>query len=142
MKGRRSASGYTLVELVTVVAVIGVLSAVAYPSYTGYVQRSNRAAAKSALEQVAQFMERQFTIKNAYPDASALSASGFAVVPVGATGGEIKYDVTISAVTPTSFTITATPASSKIDPTCNILSMDNIGNRTSSSGVAAECWGR
>ncbi len=142
MKDRRSNRGFTLIELVTVVAVIGILAAVAYPSYTAYVQRSNRAAAKSALEQVAQFMERQFTINNVYPGPAALSAAGLAAVPIGAPLATRKYDVAIAAVTPTTFSLTATPTSATIDPKCSILTLDNLGNRTSSSGVAAECWER
>ncbi|MDQ7974852.1 MAG: prepilin-type N-terminal cleavage/methylation domain-containing protein, partial [Rhodocyclaceae bacterium] len=39
---RRSASGFTLIELMIVVAVIAILAAIAYPSYQEYVMRSRR----------------------------------------------------------------------------------------------------
>jgi len=133
--------GFTLLEAAIVAAVLSILVAVAYPSYVGHVTRSNRAAAKAVLEQAAQYMERQFTTTNAYPNASDLAAANYLVVPLGATSASKKYDISLGAGSGTNaFVLVATPATSSVDPQCQTLTMDNIGNRTSSAGVSLECW--
>ncbi len=143
MNRRVSQYGMTLIELMIVVAFIGLLSAVAYPSYQSYVQRSNRGAAKAMLEQAAQYMERQFTITNSYPSASTLASAGFDAVPQGATASEKKYTVSLgSGSSTTTFTLEATPSSATVDPTCGMLTLNNLGVRTSASGDAMKCWGR
>ena len=44
---KKSASGFTLIELMIVVAIIGILAAVAIPAYQGYIARSQMAEALS-----------------------------------------------------------------------------------------------
>ncbi len=48
----KSNRGFTLIELLIVMVIVGVLAAIAIPSYRNYMQRSRRADAKTALEQV------------------------------------------------------------------------------------------
>ena len=44
--------GLTLVELMVVVAVMAIVASVAYPLYTAQVQKSRRADAKVALQEI------------------------------------------------------------------------------------------
>ena len=104
---RRRQGGVTLIELMVVVAIIGIISAVALPSYKKHVLKSNRSNAQAILLETAQFMERYYTANNSYVNAAVLTA----VVPKGATGTAIKYNVSFS-VTPTAsaYTVQAVPA--------------------------------
>ena len=62
--------GFSLIEIVTVVAMIGILAVIAIPSYRGYVRKSHRAAAKAALVDAAQGMERWMTRNGRYDTAT------------------------------------------------------------------------
>jgi type IV pilus assembly protein PilE len=63
---QRSASGFTLIELMIVVAIIAILAAIAMPSYSSYVARGKRADARTQLLQVAQFMQRFYAANDRY----------------------------------------------------------------------------
>ena len=67
---KRSARGFTLIELMIVVAIIAIISAIAVPMYGNYVQKSRRTDAKAKLMEVAQSLERCFTQFSAYDDSS------------------------------------------------------------------------
>lgn len=62
----KSNRGLTLIELLIVMVIIGVLAAIAVPSYRNYVQRSRRADAKTALEQVRAAQEMWRAEKGSY----------------------------------------------------------------------------
>jgi type IV pilus assembly protein PilE len=147
--GATRARGFTLIELMVVVGVAAVLSALAYPSYVAYIQRANRAGAKTALQEVAQYMERQFTVNNKYPVAAEFPDM-YKFAPLQVSTAQRKYVVTLSTTgTPaTTFILTATPNDAKVDPTCGTFRLDNVGNQrakdhaVSDSLVADDtiCW--
>ncbi|HEX4585910.1 MAG TPA: type IV pilin protein [Burkholderiaceae bacterium] len=149
--GRNGSSGFTLLELLVTVVLIGVLAAIAIPSYSAYVARGQRAAAKAALMQTAQFLERNYTAYGSY----STGASGVAVtVPTYAPtdGGQITYALAATVLTPTAFTLTATPCatagscpagsnSTFSDAACGQLTLDNTGSKTAAAGTVDACWG-
>jgi type IV pilus assembly protein PilE len=152
--GRKRSSGFTLLELLITVVLVGILAAIAIPSYSAYVTRGQRAAAKAALEQAAQYLERNYTVYGNY----STGASGVAVTlpnPYAPTdGGQITYALSATFPTPQSFSLTAAPCggascpsgsnSNFNDTDCGTLTLDNTGLKNTSGGTlsADACWSR
>lgn len=63
VRGRRGNGGFSLVELIIVAAILGILTSIALPQYSLYVIRSNKAAAKAVLMEIASRQE-QYVVQN------------------------------------------------------------------------------
>ena len=123
--------GFTLVELMITVAVVGLLAAIAIPSYTNYVKKTRRSMAAACLQENAQFLERWYTSKMTYVDATA---------QVCATEIQPFYDVAINVTGARTYTATATPKGAQAGETCGTLTLDDKGARTASGGTTSKCW--
>ena len=135
-------NGFSLIELMIVVAIVGILARVAYPSYVEYVRRGARAEARSAILNMAQYQERNFSDRGAYVavvSGTTPAAPWNSLNWSGSNYASRKYDVTVTTGTPP-FTITATPANGHTDPSCANLTLTNEGTKGSSAGSAATCW--
>lgn len=149
--------GFTLVELMIAVAIVGILAAVAIPSYRESVARGQRAEARAALLENAQFLERNFTLCNRYDrmpdedDPGACTAAVAIPAPSAPRQGAAAYDIAV-APSAQSFRLTATPASggSMEGDRCGALSLDNFGRRsvdadqdgTADADLVDTCWNR
>lgn len=121
-----------------VVAIVGVLAAIALPSYTQYVQRGDRGAARAAMLEAQQFMERYYAANNTF--AGATLPSRLASIPTEAP----KYNITVGNLAVNTFTLTATPIGGVSK--CGNLTLTHTGVKSISvpaSPTAAqisECW--
>ena len=129
--------GITLIELMIVVVVVALLASIAMPAYQDHVTRAKRSGGKAALLDGANRMEKYMysNATNNYANAT-LANTG---IPATSTDG--YYTISISALTATSYTLTATPAGSHADAKCGNLTYNQTGTKgaTGSSGGAV-CW--
>ena len=139
---RRTAVGFTLVELVIVVLIISVLAAIAYPAYQDSVVKTRRGAAKSCLLEAETFMQRYYTTNLRYDQTLAAVP---VVLPPCAAGTDVTnhYVVALTAVAPRAYTLTATPQGLQLakDTDCGTLSVNSLGVKTrTGSGTLDYCW--
>ena len=121
----RSASGFTLVELMVTVAIVAILLGIAVPSYSLYMKKSRRGEAESALMDVAQRQQAYLLDQRAYaPDLATLNTSVSADVTS-------YYTVTIATgAAPPTFTVTATPKAGTAQAGDYTLTIDNTAAKT------------
>lgn len=140
---------FTLIELMITVGIVGILATIAYPSYQNSVIKSRRADAKSALLELANFMERHATEANCYTDPGTDGLCDTAddsapALPFTATPrtGTAYYTLAIAAIDAVSYTLTATPivGTSQENDDCGSLSLTNTGIKSSTGLTAADCW--
>lgn len=148
---RRNAKGFSLIELMIAVAVVVILTAVAIPTYKSYILQSHRAAAKTALLDMASREEKYYATNNNYDN--TLTALGYtsvsgtpASIQVPNNSSEDYYSVSASVTaatgtTPATFTLTAAPIGTQQSDSCGTYTLTNLGVQsvtgTTSSG---SCW--
>lgn len=138
--------GFTLIELMIVVAIVGILAAIAYPSYTEHVRKGNRADAEASLMELAQLMERNYTRLGRYTtDVAGTAAPTLPFTTSPKDGGRAIYDLSLSAVTATSYTLQAAPRAGgpMAGDRCGSLTLTNTGLKGQATDVTtADCWRR
>lgn len=102
----KSALGMTLIELMVVVAIAGILAAIGYPMYADYVIRGRLTEAFSTLGAQGVRMEQYFQDQRTYVGACVTAT----VAPPMTNSSYFTY--TCDSLTATTYTLTATGASS------------------------------
>ena len=137
-------AGLTLVELMVVVAVMAVLASIAYPLYTDQVQKTRRADAKIALQNVALAQERFYTINGQYAgNLSSLQVSG-AIQGGDSDEGYYTIALSVSGSDNEQFSATASKTGAQAsDDDCAVFTIDQLGTKTakdSSDAANTRCW--
>lgn len=132
---RRSASGFSLVELMVTVAIIGILASIALPSYNEHVRKSRRAGGAACAAAIAQAMERYYTTALRYtghPDIATLSAR--------CDPDALRfYTMGIDTVAAKTYRITAAPRAGtpQAGDSCATLSINQAGTK---EPATTGCW--
>ena len=130
----RRSRGFTLTELMITVAVVAILVAIAYPTYQGQLRKGNRAAAQSAMLQIAD-KQAQYLLdaRNYAVGPTALADLSVTLLPDVAT----RYAITIknsangdTASTPPTYTIIATPIVNGGQEPDGVLTLTHTGAKT------------
>jgi type IV pilus assembly protein PilE len=150
---KRTQQGFTLIEVMITVVIIGILASIVYPSYQNNIIQSRRADAKSALLELANFMERQATEAGCYMDPGGDGQCGTGddstpTLPFTTTPktGVAYYDLTVSPISTSSFTLVATPivGTSQANDPCGVLTLTHTAVKgitpLDSSSTVADCW--
>lgn len=146
--GARRAGGFTLVELMITVAIIGILAAIVYPSYRESIAKGRRAKLTTQMLAAQLFMERWYSENYDYSKNTAgtlVTATGqfparFARVPPE---GDQYYNLTVSSVSATAYTLTAAPQGAMTGDKCGSFTLDNNGKKGVTGGTTTDvqtCW--
>lgn len=130
--------GFTLVEQMIVVVIIGIMTAISYSSYVHVLLKSNRTEAQAALTQ------RQIALERCYAQNFSYIETCASLPAFPQTSDQNHYSITLSNLSRTTYTLTATAIGSQIkDSTCThfIVSEDHVKISVDSSGARQEhCW--
>lgn len=138
----KKTAGFTLIELMVAVIIVGILATIAYPSYMDSIRKSRRADAKAALSNAAQALERHFTEKNTYLNASLGDSTGSIFpdhTPVDRDHNSAYYILSITNQGADTYSLNATPTGAMASDSCGVLTLDHLGQKGSALPIT-QCW--
>lgn len=135
-------NGFTLIELMITVAIVGILAAIAYPTFSEHLYKSRRSDGQAALLNLATYMEHYYTENNSYTGATLTVGGTAGTLGVSNTSVDGYYTLTISSLTATSYTLTATPTGVQAgDTTCTTLTLTNTNVKAATPAAnSLTCW--
>ena len=156
LKKNSGSAGFTLIELMIVVAIVGFLAAIALPSYQSYIARGNRAAARVALSQASQYMQRFYAANDRYDADRTGAQTIWATMPPAfmraPADGTQLYELSNTGANPSSatastFTLIMRPVATAnmANDKCGGFTLTQAGVKGitaagATSALIAECW--
>jgi len=137
MKRYSHQQGVTLIELMIVVAILGIIAAIAYPSYMNNVRETRRTTAQAELMELAQWMERQYSVDYDYRDGVGEPTLPFTQSPRNSGTAFYQLDFVSSSVGQNSFTLEAVPQGDQTNDRCGTLTLNEAGVRGAGD---SGCW--
>lgn len=136
--------GFSLMELMVTLVIIGILAAIAYPAFTDHLYKTRRSDGQAALMNLATYMEHYYTENNSYTGATLTVGSTTGTLGLKNTSIDGYYTLSISSLTATTYTLTATPTAGGPqagDTTCTTLTLTNTNIKGATpSANSLICW--
>lgn len=131
--------GFTLIEVMIVVAILAAIAAIALPSYQESIRKSRRADAKSALMAASQAMEKYFTERQTYVNAT-LGSNATDVYPTTSPDGFYTLSFSVAS-TASAFSLQAAPTAGKsqTNDKCGTFRINQLGAKSVST-TQPDCW--
>jgi type IV pilus assembly protein PilE len=138
---------FTLLEMLITVATLSIIAAVALPNYIDYVTRSKIVEATSGLNDMRVRLGQYFADNRQYPTACVASAAGPAPAGKLYLPAAVKYFAFNCALSATTYTVTATGATSG-GMVGFVYTIDQASARKTTSlppgwagaGASSSCW--
>lgn len=145
MAQARSASGFTLIEILVTLAIVALTTTFAVSSYRGHIVRSQRVEAAQALLAIAAEQEKLHLSSGSYSDRlDAGRDDELPGIPVASTTPRGIYRLRIEEVDAVGFVAAAERLDRDADPSCVRLSIDQGGRRLARDGADRDttslCW--
>ncbi len=128
--------GFSLTELLIAMAIMSILTMIAVPTYQDHLRKSRIAMAKADLMELAGFLERQRTINACYngpacdlTTATMIPDQTASILDILSDETAQYYDVTLTALTNSTFTLRATPATGTPQDTTGYLELLHTGQQ-------------
>ncbi len=140
--------GFSLIELLAVFVIVGILVTIAYPGYKDYIIRARRSDGQTALLDLANRMERFYSINNTYKPATIGQGKTTDVLS-HKKSPEGWYALSIGRATDSLYTLQATPVGTQgtHDTRCQSLTFNSTGAKGittgpvgSPTGLTSQCW--
>lgn len=145
MAQARTASGFTLIELVIALAVVAITTLLAASSYRSFLRRGHRIDAVHALLAAAVEQEKFHLAHGLYGgrlDAAPGDDPPGLAVSSRTPGGHYALAVTMASAV--QYRVVATATDAAADPACHSLSIDESGRRAATDArgndATARCW--
>jgi type IV pilus assembly protein PilE len=131
-------NGFTIMELMISLAIVALVATIGIPSFNKYIEKAKRADVQTALLELANFMERQYSRNGSYLTSGGTPPTlPFTQSPRDSSSPD--YQIRLSIITSQTYTLEAAPVatSGQINDVCGTLRLAHTGATLPTTN---RCW--